>query len=238
MADATVAWTRQVNVIKERGGRDQLDVIRAKQEKQVENVRRWRALSDQVREATNQLYHRAEAQFDRDLAAAKQERTHAIESVNAKAEKELKEAAAAAEAQQKAIWDNEAAALAKNLRDKAAFIQNGGPTLPAVVLLQQGEPEGAGSVLSSAFAKEQLQAEEQAAGAKAKAAESYAAEHEKELESMKAEYKADQAEQAAFATATQATKEKRDAAAQRLAESTQAANLEHVRAVDAARKQY
>merc|ERR1711981_1283492 len=184
MADAKVALTRQNNLIKERGNRDKLDIVKRKQDQLIENVRQWKAKADQVRESTNQFYHQAEAQYNRELAAAEQIRTHALETENAKAESEMKEAAAAAEAQQHAIRKNLESALAKNLREKAEYIQNGGLTLPTVTLLQESPETDTGSVLSAAFAKDRLRAEEEAASAKANA---YTAADEREEADIRAE---------------------------------------------------
>jgi len=221
MADAKVALTRQNNLIKERGNRDKLDIVKRKQDQLIENVRQWKAKADQVRESTNQLYHQAEAQYNRELAAAEQIRTHALETENAKAESEMKEAAAAAEAQQHAIRKNLESALAKNLREKAEYIQNGGLTLPTVTLLQESPETDTGSVLSAAFAKDRLRAEEEAASAKAKAEGS---EGDSELAQMKAEHRAEQTEAEAFSEAEQTKKSKRDAANQNVEEAKLAAN--------------
>merc|ERR1711981_716665 len=221
MADAKVALTRQNNLIKERGNRDKLDIVKRKQDQLIENVRQWKAKADQVRESTNQFYHQAEAQYNRELAAAEQIRTHALETENAKAESEMKEAAAAAEAQQHAIRKNLESALAKNLREKAEYIQNGGLTLPTVTLLQESPETDTGSVLSAAFAKDRLRAEEEAASAKAKAEGS---EGDSELAQMKAEHRAEQTEAEAFSEAEQTKKSKRDAANQNVEEAKLAAN--------------
>merc|ERR1711981_261984 len=221
MADAKVALTRQNNLIKERGNRDKLDIVKRKQDQLIENVRQWKAKADQVRESTNQPYHQAEAQYNRELAAAEQIRTHALETENAKAESEMKEAAAAAEAQQHAIRKNLESALAKNLREKAEYIQNGGLTLPTVTLLQESPESDTGSVLSAAFAKDRLRAEEEAASAKANA---YTAADEREEADIRAEKLSFENSAKRVEEAEQTKKSKRDAANQNVEEAKLAAN--------------
>merc|ERR1711907_779829 len=204
MANAKVSFTRSNNLVKERANREKLDTIKRKQEQLIDNVRQWKAQTDQEREITNQAYHRAEARFNRELAAAEQIRAHGIETVNANSEAEMKKAADAADAQQDAIKKNLASALAKNLRDKAEYIQNGGPELPVVTLLQES-PEEVDSVLSAGFAKDKLQAEEEAARVEAESDKASAEEEDAELVRMKAEKEADSNEAAAFHAAEQVT---------------------------------
>merc|ERR1711907_30048 len=211
MANAKVSFTRSNNLVKERANREKLDIIKRKQEQLIDNVRQWKAQTDQEREITNQAYHRAEARFNRELAAAEQIRAHGIETVNANSEAEMKKAADAADAQQDAIKKNLASALAKNLRDKAEYIQNGGPELPVVTLLQES-PEEVDSVLSAGFAKDKLQAEEEAARVKAEGDKASAEEEDAELVRMKAEQEADSNEASAFHAAEQAKQQQRDAA--------------------------